>query len=180
MCMVSMDCALGSIGGGCIGTNEVVDHQRLSGSGYCFSAACPPFLFASAVDALTNLQSDGPELLSKMRSNVTALVTGIGAISNLEVISHKESPVVHIALELSDTADYDSELLILERIAEKCVKNGVGLTATTHDIKLLKDIKTTSKSLRATLRINVTATLNTSEIKKIVKEIKASVKDIVG
>ena len=34
--------ALGSNGGLCIGTDEVVAHQRLSGAGYCFSAAAPP------------------------------------------------------------------------------------------------------------------------------------------
>merc|ERR1711871_945914 len=31
--------ALGSNGGLCIGTDEVVAHQRLSGAGYCFSPA---------------------------------------------------------------------------------------------------------------------------------------------
>jgi hypothetical protein len=36
--------ALGSVGGFCAGDREVVDHQRLSGLGYCFSASLPPFL----------------------------------------------------------------------------------------------------------------------------------------
>jgi serine palmitoyltransferase len=41
---LAMDTVLASVGGVCIGTREIVDHQRLSGAGYCFSAASPPFL----------------------------------------------------------------------------------------------------------------------------------------
>lgn len=40
--------ALGSIGGFCAGDREIVDHQRLSGLGYCFSASLPPFLATGA------------------------------------------------------------------------------------------------------------------------------------
>ena len=40
----SLEHALGSVGGVTIGSEEVVDHQRLSGAGYCFSASAPPFL----------------------------------------------------------------------------------------------------------------------------------------
>lgn len=36
--------SLASIGGFCAGDREIVDHQRLSGLGYCFSASLPPFL----------------------------------------------------------------------------------------------------------------------------------------
>mmetsp|Transcript_10809 Transcript_10809/g.28361 ORF Transcript_10809/g.28361 Transcript_10809/m.28361 type:complete len:338 (+) Transcript_10809:137-1150(+) len=39
----SMSCAMGTVGGFCAGSRLVVDHQRLSGSGYCFSASLPPF-----------------------------------------------------------------------------------------------------------------------------------------
>ncbi len=31
---------------------QVVDHQRLSGAGYCFSASAPPFTSSAAVAAL--------------------------------------------------------------------------------------------------------------------------------
>lgn len=179
MCLVSMDTTLGSIGGGCVGTNEVVDHQRLSGSGYCFSASCPPFLFAAAVDALEHLKSDGPDLLIKMRGNVKALTAGVATIPHVKVISDPESPVFHVALDTQKGLTYDEELVIAKNIADKCVKNGVGLIAVSHDFKLLKDIKTTSKSFRATLRVNVTANLTSNEINKIVKELKGAVKEFV-
>lgn len=40
--------SLAAIGGFCSGEREVVDHQRLSGLGYCFSAALPPYLATGA------------------------------------------------------------------------------------------------------------------------------------
>ena len=46
-----MSPAFGSLGGLCVGTAEVIDHQRLSGAGYCFSAAAPPFYSAAAIAA---------------------------------------------------------------------------------------------------------------------------------
>ena len=45
--------SLGSVGGFCTGNErEVVDHQRLSGAGYCFSASTPPFVAKAATVAL--------------------------------------------------------------------------------------------------------------------------------
>lgn len=38
----NMENALASIGGFCCGRSFVIDHQRLSGQGYCFSASLPP------------------------------------------------------------------------------------------------------------------------------------------
>ncbi len=52
MVIVTLEYALGSIGGLCLGSTEVVDHQRLSGAGYCFSASAPPFVSTAALKAL--------------------------------------------------------------------------------------------------------------------------------
>ena len=38
-----MDMSLSTVGGFCVGSHQVVDHQRLSGAGYCFSASSPPY-----------------------------------------------------------------------------------------------------------------------------------------
>ena len=45
---VSMGTSLASIGGFVVGTHFVIDHQRLSGLGYCFSASLPPLLASAA------------------------------------------------------------------------------------------------------------------------------------
>lgn len=52
----SLEYALCSVGGFCAGRSYVVDHQRLSGLGYCFSASTPPMLSQAAMTALKILQ----------------------------------------------------------------------------------------------------------------------------
>lgn len=52
----SLENALGSIGGMTVGSEEVVDHQRLSGAGYCFSASAPPFLSKVCVASVKRIQ----------------------------------------------------------------------------------------------------------------------------
>lgn len=53
----SMEMSLGSVGGFCVGSSFVVQHQVLSGQGYCFSASLPPLLAVSAIEALNIIES---------------------------------------------------------------------------------------------------------------------------
>lgn len=67
----SMSAALGSVGGFCAGRSYVIDHQRLSGQGYCFSASLPPLLANAAITSLGKLSSaDGKQRLKQLRSNI--------------------------------------------------------------------------------------------------------------
>jgi serine palmitoyltransferase len=63
------------VGGFCAGDREIVDHQRLSGLGYCFSASLPPFLATAAIGALDILEARGAELLPKLAANAALLRT---------------------------------------------------------------------------------------------------------
>ncbi|MCL4121101.1 UNVERIFIED_CONTAM: hypothetical protein GTU68_014306, partial [Idotea baltica] len=47
--MVSLETVAASSGGLTVGTKFVVDHQRLNGLGYCFSASMPPMLAAASI-----------------------------------------------------------------------------------------------------------------------------------
>lgn len=49
--------SLGSVGGFCVGSSFVVQHQVLSGQGYCFSASLPPLLATAATEALNIIES---------------------------------------------------------------------------------------------------------------------------
>jgi serine palmitoyltransferase len=96
----SLSTSLGSVGGFCVGSREVVDHQRLSGAGYCFSASAPPYLCASACAALKALAAD-PELVNKLRSRAMTLHQALEralAGGALTVVSHPLSPVKHLRL----------------------------------------------------------------------------------
>lgn len=63
----SLGNAVASVGGFCSGDREIVDHQRLSGLGYCFSASLPPYLASAAVAALDIIEKDGKERMMKVQ-----------------------------------------------------------------------------------------------------------------
>jgi serine palmitoyltransferase len=52
-----MEMSLGSVGGFCVGSSFVVQHQVLSGQGYCFSASLPPLLATAAIEALNIIET---------------------------------------------------------------------------------------------------------------------------
>lgn len=101
----SLATSLASVGGFCIGSREVVDHQRLSGAGYCFSASAPPFLCAAATAALQQLQ-EHPELPGRLRSRCEALHAALEKAGKgaFRVVSAPVSPVKHCLLDVGEFA----------------------------------------------------------------------------
>jgi 7-keto-8-aminopelargonate synthetase-like enzyme len=96
----ALSTTLGSVGGFCVGSREVVDHQRLSGAGYCFSASAPPYLCASAAAALAALRA-APERVGQLGLRAMSLHDALErafAGGPLAVVSHKLSPIKHLRL----------------------------------------------------------------------------------
>ena len=65
---VSLDMAVASMGGFCAGKSYIIDHQRLSGLGYCFSASMPPMMSSAAIEAL-HVMEKSPDMFVKLRHN---------------------------------------------------------------------------------------------------------------
>ena len=63
---VSMEWALASVGGFCVGSHFIIEHQRLSGLGYCFSASLPPLLTQAAITALKKID-ESPNMISDLQ-----------------------------------------------------------------------------------------------------------------
>jgi serine palmitoyltransferase len=55
----SFEHAIAGVGGFCSGRKTIVEHQRLAGAGYCFSACCPPSACAGIMAMLNDLTRDG-------------------------------------------------------------------------------------------------------------------------
>ncbi|KAF9589552.1 hypothetical protein IFM89_025585 [Coptis chinensis] len=72
----SMGYALATDGGFCTGSVRVVDHQRLSSSGYVFSASLPPYLASAAISAIDILE-ENHQLLGKLRGKCCSFVERI-------------------------------------------------------------------------------------------------------
>jgi len=95
----SMGGALSSVGGFCAGRSYVIDHQRLSGQGYCYSASLPPLLANAALVTLDVLKSnEGRERLETLRSNSKYLRNAVSKLRNIEVRSDQLSPLIHVHL----------------------------------------------------------------------------------
>ena len=138
---VAMDTALASVGGLCVGTREVVDHQRLSGAGYCFSASAPPFLSACACAALTKLEHH-PKVLQMLMKNAQTLYKGLTAIPGITLLSTEATPVMHIVLDPAPSS-YEEEAAMIMEISRNCIIRGVGITtskSTLADDSLAEDM----------------------------------------
>eukprot|EP00571_Detonula_confervacea_P003067 CAMPEP_0172317496 /NCGR_PEP_ID=MMETSP1058-20130122/31800_1 /TAXON_ID=83371 /ORGANISM="Detonula confervacea, Strain CCMP 353" /LENGTH=566 /DNA_ID=CAMNT_0013032071 /DNA_START=398 /DNA_END=2098 /DNA_ORIENTATION=- len=68
----SLENALGSVGGMTVGSEEVVDHQRLSGAGYCFSASAPPFLSKVCLASVRRLEGRLDEMIEDVKDGAQA------------------------------------------------------------------------------------------------------------
>lgn len=84
----TLEGAIGSIGGFCAGSNQTIEHQRLSGSGYIFSASLPTYL-AKVVLKSIELMADNPKRFNKL---TTMFHKFLEDDCGFHVDSHPEAP----------------------------------------------------------------------------------------
>ncbi|RID77296.1 hypothetical protein BRARA_A00221 [Brassica rapa] len=82
----AMGHALATEGGFCTGNARIIDYQRLSSSGYVFSASLPPYLASAAITAIDVIDQN-PELLVKMKQNIALLWKGLKDIKGMSLAS---------------------------------------------------------------------------------------------
>ena len=131
---IALENAVGSIGGVTIGNEEIVDHQRLSGSGYCFSAASPPFTASAAIASLKELRARPHELMGKLNDNRQYMYDKLQTFCELQedlilISSDIRSPIVFLVLaECAETEDID-ETVFLSEVVRECLRRGVGMVS---------------------------------------------------
>ncbi|XP_073259547.1 serine palmitoyltransferase 1-like [Porites lutea] len=169
---VSMENSLATIGGFCCGTSFVVDHQRLSGAGYCFSASLPPMLASAAIEAL-NIIEQKPEMFEELQEKAKLFRAELEGLKGLLCEGSKESPILHLRLlEPHETFEEDEEKL--KEIVALALQNGIALTIARYlknDEKFLPP-----PSIRATLNVQLT----NEEIKHGAQVIKQAAESIFG
>ncbi|EFC36940.1 aminotransferase, classes I and II family protein [Naegleria gruberi] len=112
---VNMENSFGSVGGVCVGSNIIVDHQRLSGAGYCFSASLPPYLSTAAIEAMNKLDTNPDSYLVPLQKNVTLLSETLNKKisfknSKLVLLHEDKCPIFHIRL----ADDHPAKAALLE------------------------------------------------------------------
>lgn len=132
----SLGATLGGVGGFCVGSREVVAHQRLNAAGYVFSASLPPYLAAGALAALRlleRLESDGGDAgpRARLAANAARLRAGVAALPGvaLPLAGHPSVPLLHLRAA-RPLADPGEELARLERVCGRARRDGGVLVAT--------------------------------------------------
>uniref|UniRef100_A0A3B4ZPK8 Serine palmitoyltransferase 1 n=1 Tax=Stegastes partitus TaxID=144197 RepID=A0A3B4ZPK8_9TELE len=119
----NMENAVASIGGFCCGRSFVIDHQRLSGQGYCFSASLPPMLAAAAIEAL-NIMEEDPG-----KGSVCCCLLQYAPLKTpgLKLVGVPFAPALHLQLEKSSGCR-NSDMQLLRSIVDYCLEKHVVLT----------------------------------------------------
>uniref|UniRef100_A0AAQ6A0J7 Serine palmitoyltransferase 1 n=1 Tax=Amphiprion ocellaris TaxID=80972 RepID=A0AAQ6A0J7_AMPOC len=110
----NMENAVASIGGFCCGRSFVIDHQRLSGQGYCFSASLPPMLAAAAIEAL-NIMEEDPDIFTVLREKCKQVYMALQGTPGLKLVGVPFAPALHLQLEKSSGCR-NSDLQLLHNI----------------------------------------------------------------
>lgn len=170
MC-ATLEHAVGSYGGFCCGTSFVVDHQRLSGLGYCFSASLPPLQASVSLQAIDHLSSH-PELLTQLRQNCIEIHEKLQGIPQLRVGGEAVSPVKHLYVAGDRSKEDCSKLL--DEVVQQAWEAGLALTRARY----LDDREHTPKE--ASIRIAVSAALTDEDIKHACSIIQRVAESVVG
>jgi serine palmitoyltransferase len=171
--MIAMDTALASVGGLCIGSREVVDHQRLSGAGYCFSAAAPPFLSAAAIAALVEMERN-PGLFTTVSTLSEQFQRGIAdKCPALETPSSTNSPIVHLRLKTSSSWEQEEASLMV--IESELQARGVLVYVSRYHPNMVRMFKTRG-TVRSSLRVHMHSRLSSKEIDLAVNAIRDACK----
>jgi serine palmitoyltransferase len=185
----SMANALCSSGGFCAGSEEIIDHQRLSGLAYCFSASIPAMLAVSASEAIKTIK-DQPNLLTELNERAKTFRQNLSHKSldpYIELISgnlENPAPFFHIRIKSSFLDDHliDSETEIsrenqeylLQDVVDECISQGVLITRA----KYVYDQERACPS--SSIKISVTIGLTKKENEKAATIVKYAIIKVFG
>ncbi|CAO3573947.1 unnamed protein product [Mortierella alpina] len=176
MIVGSMANSFSANGGFCAGNKEVVDHQRLSGQAFVFSASIPAMLAVCASEAINILEhGQGPKLLKELHDNATAFRNVVlSSPQSIEISSAPVSPILHLrfpkaALDVAGVTTRDEEKYMLQEIVDEvAAKDGVLITRA-------KYVESQELFLpRPSIRISICATHSRKEVEKAAQAVKAA------
>lgn len=167
---VSLETSLGSVGGFCAGPSFVIDHQRLSGQGYCFSASLPPLLAVAAQTGIELMEKESG-MFKKLESNCRYFREQIEGIHGFDVNGDVISPIIHLHPQKTEAISREDIEAKLDEFVEKCQSKGVGLTSARYLNQL--EMFLPPASVRISLNSNLTEEdmkNSTNIMKEIAKE----------
>jgi len=126
--MATLENAMGSIGGFCVGSSYVVEHQTLAGLGYCFSASLPPMFAAGALKSIEILENN-PDLPNQLARKSELLHDHFDLLPGLELHGDRISPVKHLRVANPDNdLSRQDQKKILRNIVQRARQRQLALT----------------------------------------------------
>jgi 7-keto-8-aminopelargonate synthetase-like enzyme len=110
-------------GGFCAGSEDVIAHQRISSSAYCFSAALPAICATQASETV-RLLSDSPELIIQLKNNGSLMRAQLDPRSEwVNCSSCVENPMLLLVfkpevIQARNLSTMDQELLMQDIVEE--------------------------------------------------------------
>ena len=179
MLLGSVANGLNSAGGFCAGSRHVVDHQRINGTSFVFSAALPALLAVSASEGI-NILRNTPSILSTLQENIRAIRTILERVDCITIPSHAASPIIHIYLRMQaptlaatatkSTPSFDIavEERLLQDVVDEALAQGVWVTRA----RRLRGQEIVEA--RPSIRLAVTAALSRKECERAAGVVKAA------
>lgn len=159
MTMVSLENAMCSFGGFCAGSTFLMDHQRLAGSGYCFSASLPPFQAQVALESL-NIIRKNPSMIESARKIFAYANEKFSTFTKLTNISDDFSPIKTLVIRNSIHNSPQEDEEVLGNICESILrKEHIAISLTRY----LDD----DESKLPSIRVFVNAYLTEDDVNKV-------------
>ncbi|XP_063709674.1 serine palmitoyltransferase 1-like [Culicoides brevitarsis] len=152
----SLEHSISSIGGFCVGSSFIVEHQRMFSLGYCFSASLPPLLAQAAISALDTFEKD-PQMFDQLQEKCSLVQEKFSKFTNLTLRGDILSPLKHLYLR-KELSSFEEEQEVLEKISEECIKRGVAVVKAEYLDKIEKFCP------RASIRIAINRLLTKDDI----------------
>ena len=169
------------------GSRTIVDHQRINGTLFVFSAAAPALLAASASEGISILRNT-LSILSTLQENMGAICAVLDRIDAVTIPSHAASPIIHIQLRSAtlsasakpenpatpaprDVASFD--IAGEERQLQDIVDEALAQCMWTTRARRLRGQELVEA--RPSIRLAVTAALSRKECERAARVIKAAV-----
>ena len=164
--MASLENAMCAFGGFCAGSTKVIDHQRLAGSGYCFSASLPPLQTQVALESLKIIRED-PSLVRGAQEIFAYANEEFHSLSCLDNISHPLSPIKVLVLKEQLSDNYEDDAKGLRALCEQLLVN--------EQIAITVAEYITSEEMtcpRASIRVVINGSLDCDDLDRLVKSIE--------
>ena len=169
--VASMTNSLGSSGGFCAGSMEIVEHQRLSGQAYTFSASLPSILAVAAIEALNFLENE-PEILKHLETNAATAMTVFSKLNAGTVCTtsaDESSPIIHLRLNIPGS-HRENQDRILQEVVDLAFKDGILITRSKY---------VTNQELRIqppSIRYTVSATFTKREVERSATVVREAIR----